>query len=184
MKYLRLLLPFLLGLSAVSCCGQPISSKAWKTYEFAEPGVRADFPCEPKLSEKVFQEKPRIARSFSIVCTHEGYDFSISLPERFGDYQLENVERELQESEDTLRIVFDDKARLTSTPIVFRTYLAREFSIRNDWTIGRQLVVAHERGLYSVQISRPDRTSTLSGKQITEFETIAKKFIGSFDLLK
>lgn len=184
MKKLGTVLFFACGVLSLSCGAQSIPSEAWKTFEFTGPNLKAEFPCEPKLTEKLYQEKPKIARSFGITCSNETFDFSISLPERFGEYKIENVDTELDEFEITLKIMIDDKALITSRHIVFGTFPAREFIIKNDWSIGRQIVFAHERGLYSIQVLRPDRNVTLSQNQVAEFETVANKFIDSFQLLK
>lgn len=179
-----LLLIIALSFTAVSCNGQSIPADQWTSYEFPDMGVRARFPCKPQSTSKIFQEKPKLARSFGMSCSTKEYNFALSLPERFGEYQEEMVEKELQEAEDMLKIILEEKASLTTRRAIFRNYPARESVIKNDWSIGRQILFSHEKGVYSIHVQRPDRTTTLTPKQLEEFEAVATAFINSFELLK
>lgn len=178
-------LVFLATLSVTSCEAQPKSAKwTWTNFESAEAGIKVDFPCEPVKSSKVFQEEPKLSRVFSLKCSMAKFDFSVSLPERFGEFEPDKVDEELSGVEQVLRTMIDDKATIATRNIVVQTYAAREFSVKNDWTLGRHLHIAHPRGSYNVQVLfNPTNDKALTGVEASEFESAAKRFFDSFVLL-
>lgn len=176
---------FLMLLAVTSCEAQPKSAKmVWRDFEFTEAGLKVAFPCDPVTSVKTFQEEPKLARVFSFKCSEAKFDFSVSLPERFGSFESEKVDEELQSIEQVLKTMIDDKATISVRNVVVQGFSAREFSVKNDWTLGRQLHIAHPRGGYNVQISfTPTNDKALSRVQANEFESVAKRFFDSFVIL-
>lgn len=175
----------LIFLAVFSCDAQPKSdSWVWNDFEFVEAGIKIAFPCRPVESVKTFQEGPKLARVFSYKCSAAKFEFSVSLPERFGVFEPEKVNEDLKGVEQVLREIIDDKATITGRDVVVQTYVGREFYVRNDWTLGRQLHIAHPRGGYSIQISfTPTNESAFSKAQAKEFESVAKRFFDSFVIL-
>jgi hypothetical protein len=176
---------FLISLCGFSCNGQQSNKFVWKTFEFKDAGVAISLPCEPERTAKVFQEKPKVARSYSFSCSEADFDFAVSLPERFNAFNPEKAEEELQNAERTLRVMIDDKAAISGRDMNIQGKLAREFTVKNDWTTGRQVAVVDERGIYNIQLSfTAPNGATLTVKQISEFHAVANKYFDSIKIVK
>ncbi|MEQ1643731.1 MAG: hypothetical protein ABL959_09835 [Pyrinomonadaceae bacterium] len=175
----------LVAMSGFSCNAQPSSHFVWKDFEFQEAGVKASLPCVPDKSSKVFQEKPKLAKSYSVSCSTSDFSFAISLPERFDNFNPERADKELREAEDVLTRILEEKARLSGKEIIFQGLPAREFTVRNDWTTGRQIAIFHERGIYNLLVSfTAPEAAALTNQQRSDFETVANKFFDSVQLVK
>src|SRR5688500_13335029 len=115
----RIYLTIFLMLFPVACEALPKSADlVWKEFEFAEAGFKLAFPCDPVKRVNTYQEEPKLARVFSYKCSVAKFDFSVSLPERFGVFEPEKVDEELKGVEQIVRQMVDDKAAITSRDVV------------------------------------------------------------------
>jgi len=144
-----------------------------------DAGFKATFPCEPASTKKLFQKEPKIANLYSYKCDHQGISFSISLPERFEDFDSSRIEQDLSGVEQTLRSMIGDKAQVVSKNRVVKTHSSREFEVDGGGTYGRQLNIAHPRGVYGVQAF--GKYANKAGR--SEIESLAQRFLDSFTFL-
>lgn len=163
-------------LFTVSCSGQ---SSEWIKVESSDAGFEALFPCEPEISKKLFQKEPKEANAFSYKCNFKGINFSVSLPERFEEFDPNKVEEQLDGVEGFLRQSIGSHAVITRIDLKFSNYTSREFETVSDSVYGIQLHIAHPRGLYGVQAFGKYVTNS---EQVKVKETV-REFIGSFKLL-
>src|SRR5688500_9153870 len=69
-----------------SCVAQTSSDVEWKTFDFSDSGIKIALPCEPLREAKVFQEKPKLAQTYTYGCKKDNFDFSVSLAEHFNEF--------------------------------------------------------------------------------------------------
>lgn len=179
MRILLMMFCLMFVVFAASCSGQSQSS-IWSKIESQEAGFEVLFPCKPEISKKLFQEEPKEANVFSYKCEFEGINFSVSLPERFEDFDPSQIEEQLDGIEEVLRTSLVSNATVTPRNLKFSDYHSREFEVDSGNVYGLQLNIAHPRGVYGVQAFGKYDGSPARAKVV---ET-ARKFVGSFKLLE
>lgn len=150
----------------------------WKLVHSSEAGFDATFPCDPKLSKKLCQETPKFAHLYSYECTFEGVKFSVSLPERLGDYDPKMSKERLDSTEALLREGIGEKGRIVVEESDMNGYLSRKFEVDSGNVYGRQFQIEHTRGQYGVQ-AFGKYEGTKSRERIV---SIVARFIDSFKL--
>lgn len=134
-----------------ACNAQTTSDNSeWKYFDFREAGFRIKFPCEPSSSVRTFQKIPKLARVFAYECVKHGVKFSVSLPERFGELDESKAKDSLDSVEKMLREMVSDKAEIATRDATIQGYPSRQFTVKNERTIGRQLHIEHPRGNYNL----------------------------------
>lgn len=144
---------------------------------FEKAGFAADFPCEPKEREGVFQKEPKLARSFSYECSADGIKYSVSLPERFDEFEPSKASEQLQEIEQFLKQSIGPEGEVRSRDVQFGDYKARELLVIGKNRVGKMINIAHPRGTYGVQAYSEKPSS------IDMFDARTKKFFDSFKLV-
>jgi hypothetical protein len=179
MRILRIASCLIFVQFAASCSGQSQASP-WSKIESAEAGFEILFPCQPEISKKLFQKEPKEANAYSYQCEFEGISFSVSLPERFEDFDPSKIEEQLDGIEEVLRMSIGSNAAVKTTNLRISDYLAREFEADGSGVYGLQLNIAHPRGIYGVQaFGKYDGSSTRA-----KVADSARKFVSSFKLRK
>lgn len=170
---------FLLLIFFSSCSAQPNEKDAtWRLVEPAEAGFKAMFPCDPKVSKKLFQETLKMAHLYTYECSFEGVRFSVSLPERFGDFDPKMSKERLDGTEGLLREGIGEKGRITAKDSDSNGYLSREFEVDSGNVYGRQFQIEHRRGQYGIQaFGKYERA-----KDRERISAIMARFIDSFKL--
>lgn len=159
-----------------ACSGQ---SSVWVKVESAEAGFVTLFPCKPEFSKRLFQKEPKEANVFSYKCNFEGINFSVSLPERFEEFDPIKVEEELDGIEEFLKTSIGSNAEIIKRDLEISDYISREFEVESGNVYGLQLNIAHPRGIYGVQAFGKYATS----RDKARVEEIIRKFITSFKLV-
>ncbi len=128
------LIVFLIG--QVSACNvQNVDpGNLWKVVKSKDAGFKASFPCDAVSTKKLFQEVPKLAHLYSFECEYEGINFSVSLPERFGEFDPIQVGQDLDGVEETLLSMIGKNARIISTNRIFQSYSLREFEVDSGET--------------------------------------------------
>lgn len=152
----------------------------WRIIESADAGFNITFPCDPVITKKLFQEVPKVANLYTYKCEYDGISFSVSLPERFEDFDPNRAENNLKGVEQTLRSMIGEKAKMTSKGRSFQNYPSRLIEVESSDTLGRQLHIEHPRGMYGIQAFGKFRNEVERSK----IETLAEKFIDSFTLVE
>ncbi|MGE3466320.1 MAG: hypothetical protein AB7J13_05250 [Pyrinomonadaceae bacterium] len=164
---------------SLACSGQPSEKDAsWTPVESSEAGFKAMFPCDPKVSKKLFQETPKVAHLYSYECTFEGVKFSVSLPERLGDFDPRLSKERLDSTEGLLREGIGEKGRITANDSDSNGYLSRDFEVDSGNVYGRQFLIEHLRGQYGIQ-AFGKYEGAMNRERIL---ALASRFIDSFKL--
>jgi hypothetical protein len=99
---------------------------------FEKAGFAVDFPCEPKEREGVFQKEPTLARSFSYECSADGIKYSVSLPERFDEFDPSKASDQIQEIEQFLKKSIGPEGEVRGRDVQFGT-----IKLESCWSLGR-----------------------------------------------
>ncbi len=175
MRMLLISLGMILTSLASSCSAQ---NAEWSKVESDDAGFEVMFPCKPEISKKLFQQVPKEAFLYSYKCEHEGISFSVSLPERFSDFDPAKADEELEGVEKTLRSMINSKAQIKTKNQLFFGNASREFEVDSGNVFGLQLNIAESRGVYGVQAFGKYETN----EDREEIETRVRKFVNSFKL--
>ena len=73
------------------------------------------FPCKPEVSKKLFQKVPEEGYVYSYECRSAGMNFSVSLPERFHDFDPVKANEELEGVEQALKSMIGSTADITTS---------------------------------------------------------------------
>jgi hypothetical protein len=144
-----------------------------------DAGFKALFPCKPERSKKLFQKEPKEANLYSYKCDYRETSFSVSLPERFEEFDAAKTEEQLSGIERTLRQMIGSNAAIKTKNQPIEGYEARAFEVESETVYGIQLNIAHPRGTYGVQGF--GKFGEASEK--IEIEEMVRKFIESFAFL-
>jgi len=166
----------LLGMLSFACSGQ---STVWQKVESTDAGFEILFPCKPEASKKLFQKVPKEAYLYTHKCDHKGISFSVSLPERFADFDSSRSNDELEGVETVLRSGIGAKADIKVSSHPYPNYASREFEVDSGNVYGLQLHVVHRRGVFGVQVFG----KYTDDKERAQIEELSKTFIRSFKLL-
>src|SRR5437868_2852970 len=107
------------------CCSA--QSVVWSRVGSEDAGFEALFPCKPEVSKKLFQQVSKEAYLYSYECKYAGINFSVSLRERFHDFDPAKVGDEIDEQEQMLRSLIGSKANITASNRLFSGFASREF---------------------------------------------------------
>lgn len=162
--------------ASLSCSAQT-RDKARGVRTFSAAGFKAAFPCEPKEGIETFQEEPRPARLFSYTCVDRNIKYSISLPERFENFDETKTKEQLDGIEKTLRETAGENATVTTRASVRNGYESREIILKGAKKVGKMASIAHPRGIYGVQAYAEKPVSQ------SEFDQRVEIFFDSFSVL-
>lgn len=160
---------------APSC---PAQSSVWSKVESVDAGFETLFPCKPEISKKLFQQVSKEAYAYSHKCEFNGVNFSVSLPERFSDFDSAKADEELDGVEQTLRSMIGSNAQLEIKNQVLFENPSRGFEVDSGNVFGRQLNISHPRGVYGVQAFGKYE----NGGDRARIVEMVEKFVGSFKL--
>jgi hypothetical protein len=164
-----------------TCSAQKESSKLiWKNFDFSDAGIKVSLPCEPSKSVKTFQEEPKLAQVYKYSCEKEVLKFSISLAEHFGEFSQSEVKDAIDGVERVMREGIKNNANISTKDTIFQTYSAREFDIKNETMLARNLHVQNKRGAYNVQMIFQRKQNQSDEDFNTEFQSTAQKLFESF----
>ncbi len=160
-----------------SCSAQ---NSEWAKVKSEEALFEVMFPCKPEISKKLFQQVPKEAFVHSFKCEFNGISFSVSLPERFNDFDPTKADEELDGVEQTLRSMIGSKAQIKAKNQLFSANASRELEVDSGNVFGLQLNIAESRGVYGVQAFGKYEKNEDRAK----IEEMARKFVGSFKFLE
>lgn len=173
---------FLFVAFTVSCNAQKENSTLiWKNFDFSDAGINISMPCEPSKSVKIFQEKPKLAQVYQFNCEEDNLKFSITLSERFEDFEPNKTKEKIDGIEKFIREGVKDKATVSAKDLTFQTFAARQFDVINETSIARHLHIQNERGAYNIQLILKRKPNQLAKDMNAEFESVAPEY---FDSLK
>ncbi len=181
MRNLRTLL-FVYLILFCACAAQTHSNLEWKNFDFSDSGIKVALPCEPSREAKIFQKEPKLAQRYAYGCKKGNFDFSVSLAEHFGEFDLNKAKESFDGIEEMLRKSIDDKANVTAKDTTFQSYVAREITAENENILGKILLVQNKRGTYNVLImSRRDQNQSKENFNV-EFQNNAQQLFDSFEI--
>lgn len=181
MKNLKAL-SFLYLILFCSCAAQTQSKYEWRNFDFSESGIKVALPCEPSKKARVFQEEPKLAKSYIYNCENDGFDLTVSLSEHFGEFDENNVKERFDGIQEMMSQSIADKGSVTAKDLSFQTYSAREITARNENVLGKLLLVQNSRGTYNAQIRLVKKSKQSKAEFEAEFEKNAKLFFESFEI--